>query len=122
MNMFIQRQCKDIIDISKIHFPEQWEYLCRARLYLGQMYLISIASRINAINSYRIQKVKLLIFLISNFFIALGEYKYHRIMHVFKRLWLINMVHHCNEIVDFITTLREHPFEKIISNSITCVG
>lgn len=43
-------------------------------------------------------------------------------MHVFKRLWLINMVHHCNEIVDFITTLREHPFEKIISNSITCVG
>lgn len=67
MNMFIQRQCKDIIDISKIHFPEQWEYLCRARLYLGQMYLISIASRINAINSYRIQKVKLLIFLISNF-------------------------------------------------------
>ncbi|MCX6188737.1 MAG: sterol desaturase family protein [Bacteroidetes bacterium] len=49
-------------------------------------------------------------------FIALDflEYVYHVSMHKFKRLWMIHLVHHSDEVVDVSTTLREHPLETFI--------
>lgn len=37
MSMFLQRSCKDIIDIIKIHFPEQWQWIV-ACLYARLVY------------------------------------------------------------------------------------
>ena len=37
MSVFIERYCKDIIDILKVHFPEQWEWIV-ACLYSRLVY------------------------------------------------------------------------------------
>ena len=49
-------------------------------------------------------------------FVALDflEYVYHLTMHKFKRLWMMHVVHHSDEVVDISTTLREHPMETFV--------
>jgi len=64
-------------------------------------------------------KYSFILFIASFILLDLGEYIYHVIMHKIKRLWMFHAVHHCDNIVDVSTTLREHPGENIIRNCFT---
>ncbi len=64
-------------------------------------------------------KSQLLIFIYSFLLLDFGEYVYHIIMHKQKRFWMFHIVHHSDTCVDVSTTLREHPGENIIRNSMT---
>ena len=68
---------------------------------------------------FRIDKIPILLFLITFILLDLGEYFYHLIMHKVKTLWRFHLVHHSDNMVDISTTLREHPGENIIRLSIT---
>lgn len=56
----------------------------------------------------------LVVFILSFLLLDLGEYVYHRLMHVVKPFWMFHAVHHCDPHVDVTTVLREHPGETII--------
>lgn len=51
------------------------------------------------------------IFVLSLVLLDLSEYGYHRLMHRYKMLWRLHLVHHSDEVVDVSTVLREHPAE-----------
>lgn len=51
------------------------------------------------------------IFVLSLVLLDLSEYGYHRLMHRYKILWRLHLVHHSDDVVDVSTVLREHPAE-----------
>ncbi len=54
------------------------------------------------------------IFVVSLVLLDLSEYLYHRLMHHFKLLWRLHLVHHSDPVVDVSTVLREHPAETTV--------
>jgi sterol desaturase/sphingolipid hydroxylase (fatty acid hydroxylase superfamily) len=49
------------------------------------------------------------------------DYVYHRFMHGVGGLWRFHRVHHCDQIMDVSTTVREHPGETFIRTVILIV-
>ena len=54
------------------------------------------------------------VFGVSLVLLDLSEYFYHRLMHRFKLLWRLHLVHHSDQVVDVSTVLREHPAETTV--------
>lgn len=54
------------------------------------------------------------VFGVSLLLLDLSEYFYHRLMHKFKLLWRLHLVHHSDHVVDVSTVLREHPAETTV--------
>ncbi|HRI59402.1 MAG TPA: sterol desaturase family protein [Saprospiraceae bacterium] len=54
------------------------------------------------------------IFAMSLVLLDLSEYGYHRVMHRYKLLWRLHLIHHSDHVVDVSTVLREHPAETTV--------
>lgn len=69
--------------------------------------------RIGIINHLGIDN-QFLLFVLAFIILDFFEYIYHILMHKYRPLWLVHLVHHSDRNLDVSSTLREHPMETLV--------
>ncbi len=62
-----------------------------------------------------------IVFWLSFLLLDLGEYVYHRFMHIIPIFWQFHLVHHSDQDLDVSSVLREHPGETFIRLGFLCI-